>query len=88
MTSGQSLCVLVRPGIDSGCMRASCAVVRDEMVVVLSAFTPSEFRVAMSVETSGKVRLYATEALDPAAELTDELCIFCNHEINLTTSKQ
>jgi hypothetical protein len=42
----------------------------------------------MSVETSGKVRLYATEALDPAAELTDELCIFCNHEINLTTSKQ
>ena len=59
-------------------MSASCAVVSDEIVAVLSALIPSEFKVAMSVETSGRAVLYAAEALEPT-EVTEEFCILSNH---------
>ena len=57
------------------------------MVFVLNAFIPSEFKEAMSVETAGKVVLYACAALELLTEVI-RFCIWDNLKIFLIPSKQ
>ena len=59
------ICAVVRPGIDSGCIRASCAESSFENSDAFRALISSELKVAMSTVLRGRLGLGTLIAPDP-----------------------